>query len=349
MEKTLYVDESLAKGLTHRLFGEIEHQEDVILKIDPDNHNFKRMKDFDKYVACARISYGRLNLLDYVGGSTKKPYFASHVIQVYKELKHKDERGEWDEDGLYGCGLIFNTNPYFKSTQPVGYRIRKHLITRLFQRNKPEYKENGLIDCLGVLRNFKFVPFWWAFWDELLFTEGAGRDEWWGEFNGNFRPVIPSEHGLFLCRFVDKFLDINTFVESSMLRPEQLSLLKELKKISNDLLSSPLPFELQYFAIRNQYGVRLDSSRLVMELICKRLINSKEFSNFKNETLQPDDARDNAGLINAEKLKYKMEELLHEKVLITKNSDAFETLIRERGLRKTQTIFNHEIYRARKE
>ena len=347
MDKTLFIDESLAKGLTKRLLNEIERLDHVAIESNPDRHNFNSINDFNRYVNFTRSCYGDLRLFDYIGGSAKKPYLASHVVQVYKGISHADERGEWDEDGLIGYGLIFNANPYIKNIQPAGYRVRQHLITRLFQRSQIKYCAKGLINCLSIIPALKYIPLWWSFWSEILIKEGIGRDKWWGEFNGAFRPVIPSDNGLFFCRFIDKFLDINTYVDSSRLRPEQLVLLNELKKISVDILSSPLPFSLQYHEIMDNYGFVLDDVQLVKELICHRLIKNKAFSHFKNETLQPAEGSNNTNLIDMENLKYKLEDLLNEGIFFLKDSGSIEKVILKRGLRKTQAYFNDFLFKCR--
>jgi len=123
-----------------------------------------------------------------------------------------------------------------------------------------------------VLKLLSPLPFWAAFWSSWVLGErgrtAAERQQ--REWRFRFRPVIPSEHGLFLCECSsdDPRIELRTFVNNAQLREEQVRLKKILDAVARDFEKFPIalhPWACFYSVYRTDIPVAIMRDRLLVE------------------------------------------------------------------------------------
>lgn len=226
--------ESLANGLKNRFFSEMteDFERFGTLKIAQQEIPKKRIQ-FQLFVDKAKIHYKDFQIINYEGGSNRKPYIAFELLSI----DPKREFNSWKEKCVYGSTVIFNLNPFVPYNFYSTYNIGEHAIFRFFLRSKPVVK-NNLIEVKSLLEELKFVPVWAAFWGVLFFTSD------FKQFIGNSFPMIPSPNGLFLAETdsESKRIEIRTFIDIKSLSAQQLRVRDCLLEIGSVFQNSPLSF-----------------------------------------------------------------------------------------------------------
>jgi hypothetical protein len=238
-----YIDESLAKGLANRFFDETERNVDRILDaVSSKNMLFETKKGWLKKERQFIKAIEPIIFKQHWCGTASKP--ASAIIGIESsKFVFKD----WTERCITGHALysqykgVISTEP-----QPVPFLISHHTLSRLFQRcdelsglaTKWNYK--------AILQIISPLVAWSGFWSSLAIGEDLSvfrriRSE---NSSFEFRPVIPSPYGLFLCECSDQYTGValRTFVSNKMLRPDQLAVRDILLKCFAGFESCGLEF-----------------------------------------------------------------------------------------------------------
>jgi hypothetical protein len=260
--------ESLANGLKNRFFFEMSEDTKTFgtFRIAPQDIPKKRSQ-FKSFVEKAKSSYSDFQIINYEGGSSRKPYIAFELLSI----DPKREFNTWNEKCVYGSSVIFNLNPFIPHSFYSTYNIGEHAISRVFLRSKSIVKDN-LIEVKSLFEEVKFVPLWAAFWGILFFTSDSKL------FIGNSYPIIPSPNGLFLATIdcESKRIEIRTFLGLKSLSDAQLHVRESLLEIGRIFQISPLSF----WGPISQLNI--DRPAVIMKLISHILQEHKSIEKIKD-------------------------------------------------------------------
>ncbi len=270
MEKNLEftMTESLANGLKNRLFFEMmeDFKKSGTFGITPQDIPKKRTQ-FQSFIDKAKTHYSDFQILNYEGGSARKPYIAFELLTIDPKRKFNT----WNEKCVYGSSVIFNLNPFIPHSFYSTYNIGEHAIARVFFRSKSIVKDN-LIEVKSLLKEVMFIPLWAAFWGILFFTSNAKI------FIGNSFPVIPSPNGLFLAEVnsESKRIEIRTFLDLESLSAAQLDVRDSMLAIGHIFQNSPLSFWGPIMQLN------IDRPHVIVKLIANMLQQHNSIKNLKD-------------------------------------------------------------------
>jgi len=289
MNDATYITESLARGLTTRFFREMdEFATKAELQLLTKIPKIKDRNSYKKYIQEMKRSLGEAILVDYLGGSNSKPYFALDLIEIYKER----EFNEWKEKCLTGSTLIFSYDPRVFDTLQARYTLSEHAIFRLFCRTKPNLI-GKIVDYKYILTQLKHVPLWSNFWQLQYFYDEDTIPK--------INAFLPAPDGLFLGDFnkEKRLIDVRTFISDNQLSEKQYAAKSALLKIGEPYLSSPLSFAIAVAG-------RFDFPSAIQNNICYEIFNSNEFRNIKDNLFERvDDDNQRASIKNKFELKIK--------------------------------------------
>jgi hypothetical protein len=271
MSAYINITESLANGLKNRFFeemiqGEAITQRELIAEFSKINTN-KNKSGIEKIVKILNSKYSRYTLSTYEGGSTRRPYIAFDLLTTLNENLYNT----WNEKCLTGRTSLLNYEPFYFNTSWSAYNIGEHTISRIFLRTKPNLTKE-VVDCLYIVKELKYIPFWASFWGLLLFSYNNER------YLKQCFPVIPAPSGLFMCEFSSssKKIEIRTFIDDKLLTDDQLASKNMLIDVSSDLLNSPLS---AFSALCNS---GIDSSGVLFGMLCNRISQNSSLHKLLN-------------------------------------------------------------------
>lgn len=264
----IYIDESLARGLASRFLNECDESVnrfmDTLVRTNRQTSTKKGwlgiMEKIERELGSAAFSTHRV-------GTNSKP--ALGFIGIGPE---KQKFNTWEEKCLTGWCLIdqYETNTF--GPDPIPFVISHHALARIFQRatvlrdSVEDWKFSRVLKLLSPL------PFWAAFWSSCVSGERGktAAESQQKEWRFRFRPVIPSEHGLFLCECSsdDPRIELRTFVNNAQLRGEQIRLKKILAAVARDFENFPIalhPWSSWYDVFRTDILVAIMRDRLLVE------------------------------------------------------------------------------------
>lgn len=256
-----YIDESLARGLASRFLSECEDGIDKFFdKLASTNCRNSTKKRWIKKNERVSEYLEKVSFSTHWIGSNSKP--AMGFIGIGPE---KQRYSTWEEKCLTGWCLIDQYEVGTTGPDPTPFVISHHALSRIFQR--ATVLQNIVEDWRfeQILNLLRPLPFWAAFWSSCLYGAQGERTKKLDEkvWNFRFRPVIPSEHGLFLCECstADPRIALRTFVNNSQLRHEQRHLKKILDAVATEFASQPIALHPWSFVYRVS---RTDTSTMFM-------------------------------------------------------------------------------------
>jgi len=263
-----HIDESLAKGLASRFLTECDESVNVFMdRLERTNRQTSTKKGWRRIMKEIEKELGSAAFSTHWVGSNSKP--ALGFIGIGPE---KQKFNTWEEKCLTGWCLIDQYETDVFGPDPIPFVISHHALARIFQRatilrdSVEDWKFSRVLKLLSPL------PFWAAFWSSWVSgdrgkTAAESRQKKW---RFRFRPVIPSEHGLFFCECSsdDPRIELRTFVNNSQLRDEQIHLKKILDAVARDFETFPIalhPWSAGYDVYRTDVPVEIMRERLLME------------------------------------------------------------------------------------
>jgi|GEM_PF-3222094 len=263
-----HIDESLAKGLASRFLTECDESVNQFMdRLARTNRQTSTKKGWLSKSTQVEKELRSAAFSTHWVGSNSKP--ALGFIGIGPE---KQKFNTWEEKCLTGWCLIdqYETNTF--GPDPIPFVISHHALARIFQRatvlrdSVEDWKFSRVLKLLSPL------PFWAAFWSSCVFGE-RGKRAAKSQQNGwkfRFRPVIPSEYGLFLCECSsdDPRIELRTFVNNAQLRDEQVRLKKILDAVARDFEDFPIalhPWSFVHSVYRTDILVLLMRERLFVE------------------------------------------------------------------------------------
>lgn len=234
----MYINPSLAKGLTNRLLTELpERIRRKVAAFSETAHRVRKNKlAFEKLSQSASEIFQNDALFVYLGGSNSNPYLGVSLICAVKEREYQD----WEEGAILGISLVLMVAPFAIFTSEPRFRISQHAVARLYQRTRNDLANYQPIDLDLVLPELRQVPLWTSYWLYALYAlkNAYGITK--------LTPVIPTENGLLFaeCNFGNLTLEIRTFVGDSLLSSDQLEVKNILLAAGSFLEASPLSLGL---------------------------------------------------------------------------------------------------------
>ena len=156
-------------------------------------------------------------------GTASKP--ASAIIGIESsKFVFKD----WTERCITGHALYSQYNSAISTEpKPIPFLISHHTLSRLFQRCDELSVQATKWNYKAVLKIISPLVAWSGFWSSLVIGEDLSVLKRISSEKATFefRPIIPSPYGLFLCECSDQYkgIALRTFVSNKMLRPDQLA------------------------------------------------------------------------------------------------------------------------------
>lgn len=218
-----YIDESLAKGLANRFFDETARNVDrTIGAFSSRNMLYETKKGWLKKEREFIRAVEPIIFKHHWCGTASKPVSAVIGIEASNHF-FKD----WTERCITGHALYSQYRGAISfEPRPVPFVISHHALSRLFQRCDELREVATNWDYKAVLKMISPLVAWSGFWSSLVVGDDLSifrriKSE---RANFEFRPIIPSPHGLFLCECSDQYTGValRTFVSNKMLRADQL-------------------------------------------------------------------------------------------------------------------------------
>lgn len=237
------MDNSLAKGLTKRIFR--EHAERAHEKI----MSFLSQKNWKKTNKSLLSPSNDFTLSACAFGSKNKPWIGFSLIKPYSY----NPKG-WEEDlfAVESCVISRNHSDLFRDGR-FAWAISHHSIQRFLERTNlidPGSFENAHKILLSEL---KYASLWCLVLD-VIFEAALLEDKKLGPYLDTFSLIIPSPHGAFFARkaffnnedfnfTADKsgnFLTVRTFLPLKQLSDKQLRLRELMIKHGEHLYKGPM-------------------------------------------------------------------------------------------------------------
>jgi hypothetical protein len=218
------VDESLARGLTSRLFAEVM-QRTGELTSNPDFLPFQREEEPRRWRRAAErfvARNGELILADFISASKRDPTLVISILVGDEEARFHAGGGKCFQAAVtqFSYRQRF-ASPVFDHCLEIG----AHTVQRLLQRADIGFVSERF-DRASLLEEIRPLTYWAGFLSALFnlihLPDGV-----------LLFPVIPSDRGLYLCNSVSKRVSgvsVRTFVGNHKLRPEQTALRDGLRE-----------------------------------------------------------------------------------------------------------------------
>ncbi len=234
----MYVDESLAKGLTSRLWyelDELERNNSIEYSRYLTTHKIKlgSRKVIEKLDKAHRLLRGAQILSHSFSGTRKQPTAIYALLNRDKEAK----KNSWVER-MFLIELEMLTSQGRTIKYPPIVRIGEHAVSRIFQRNLLTYDQlTNKINLAEVVAEFLSIAmFAWTMSDLYTTLHDFMNDDGI-EVSADLTIPFVSKHGLFLGRLDTSFnfhpVDIRTFVDDGKLASQQLNLVEKVRKNFN--------------------------------------------------------------------------------------------------------------------
>ncbi len=268
----IYIDESLARGLASRFLDEcaksLETFERAYRARDLSSSTrkgwLKKRREIQRLV-------GNISFTSHWFGSKSKP--ALGFLGIVPET-HKYQN--WNEKCLTGLAVLDQYDGAFSvELRPIPFVISHHALARLFQRcdvlkdSATHWSYGSVLDLLRPL------PLWSAFWSSCVDgVRGDNIEKIQGKtIPFRFKPIIPSEYGLFFCESSaeDGRIALRTFVNNNQLREEQVVLRNFLLQVVKGFTELPIAFHPW------TYVEGLYRTDLLLMLMRERLLRKKFF------------------------------------------------------------------------
>jgi hypothetical protein len=238
---TVYIDESLARGLASRFLSEaLDRVIAIEQKVYLINFSTETRKGWlKKYRALGKyaetVSFG----VHEVGTKSKPAIAFAGITPDDHQFK------SWEERMLTGRVLIFQYDTNIApDPEPIPFVISHHALMRLFMRCSAVKEHLLNWNFNKILKILSPLPAWSAYWDATI--TGPSKEHFHSLADSPIPylayPVIPSPHGLFFCEVSreDPRVNLRTFVDTEKLRPDQEHLRQILLRAFSGFEKMPL-------------------------------------------------------------------------------------------------------------
>lgn len=233
------MDASLAKGLKNSMFRQIENDVQIssnrLGEYSKKLFNIRSRNQWPKFLGGLYDLMGKLIVAKYHGGTQRKPFICFCLFEG-EERKYNS----WKENCINSTYVYFSINPPNIVAHPIGFSISDHAIQRIYERAFSDTDPiNENFSKFDFSRELIYVPIWSLFWSSRFVN--------YHDQEKKASVVIPAPNGLFFGEINDSHFhisEIRTFLAVKQLNAVELSLWKDMMKLSDEYLNSIFPFIL---------------------------------------------------------------------------------------------------------